>query len=117
MKYDVASKRVSVLFDGLCFGNGVALSPKEDFVLFNDIGRFRIWKQYLRGPKAGQTEVFVDLPGLDTNSIVFYMLFLSNRKYSLGRQTNDPCSGKILFSFIPSDDSLVSVSDSLEGLF
>ena len=79
MRYDVASKKVSVLFDGLCFGNGVALSPKEDFVLFNDIGRFRIWKQYLRGPKAGQTEVFVDLPGRDTNSIVFYLLFCETK--------------------------------------
>ena len=57
MKYDVASKKVSVLFDGMCCGNGVALSPNEDFVLFNDIGRFRIWKQYLRSPKARQTEV------------------------------------------------------------
>ena len=69
MKYDVASKKVSVLFDGLCFGNGVALSPNEDFVLFNDIGRFRIWRQYLRGPKTGETEVFADLPGRDTNPI------------------------------------------------
>ena len=42
MKYDVAGKKVSMLFDGLCFGNGVALSPNEDFELLNDIGRFRI---------------------------------------------------------------------------
>merc|ERR1711862_231362 len=49
---------------GLCFGNGVALSPKEDFVLVADIGRFRIWKHDL---KSATTEVFADFQGAPDN--------------------------------------------------
>ena len=64
LRYDVAKKSVSVLFEGLSFGNGVALSPKEDFVLAADIGRFRIWKHDL---KSATTEVFADFQGAPDN--------------------------------------------------
>ena len=67
MRYDVATKAVTVLLKGLSVANGLALSPKEDFLLVNDLSRFRIWRYYLAGPKAGTTEVFADLPGAPDN--------------------------------------------------
>jgi len=74
-----------VLLDGLLFGNGVALSDKEDFVLIAETARSRIHRYWLTGDKgmnredhfpktkrihhpplslAGQRDLFVDgLPG------------------------------------------------------
>ncbi|OHD62741.1 MAG: gluconolactonase [Spirochaetes bacterium RBG_13_51_14] len=68
MKYDPATKKVSVLLRGLYFANGVALSQKEDFVLVNETYKYRIQRYWLTGPKAGKSEIFIDnLPGFPDN--------------------------------------------------
>ena len=55
---------VRVLLDGLYFANGVALARNEDFVLVNETYRYRILRYWLKGPRAGTSEVFLDaLPG------------------------------------------------------
>jgi sugar lactone lactonase YvrE len=52
----------------LYFANGVALSSKEDFVLVNETYRYRIVRYWLKGPRAGEHEVFIDnLPGFPDN--------------------------------------------------
>jgi len=53
-----------VLLKDIHFANGVQLSKDESFVLVSEACRFRIWKYYLKGKKAGQSEIFIDgLPG------------------------------------------------------
>jgi len=65
MVYDPETKAVSVLMKDLYFANGVALSENEDFVLVNETWRYRVLKYWLKGEKAGSTEVFIDnLPGV-----------------------------------------------------
>jgi sugar lactone lactonase YvrE len=68
LKYDPASGRVSTLLEGLYFANGVAVSRDQDFVLVNETYRYRITRYWLRGERAGQSEVFIDnLPGFPDN--------------------------------------------------
>jgi len=57
-----------VLIDGLHFPNGVILSPKEDFVLVTETPRSRIHRYYVKGPKKGSQDIFIDgLPGIPDN--------------------------------------------------
>ena len=68
MSYDPFTGQVKVLLKGLYFANGVALSQQEDFVLANETYRYRIIRYWLKGPKAGTHEVFIDnLPGFPDN--------------------------------------------------
>jgi sugar lactone lactonase YvrE len=68
LRYDPASKATTVLLSDLYFANGVALSEHEDFVLVNETYRFRIMRYWLKGDRAGKSEVFVDnLPGYPDN--------------------------------------------------
>src|SRR5690606_35641082 len=62
------TRQVTTLLDGLYFANGVALSQAEDFVLVNETYRYRITRYWLKGEKAGQSDVFIDnLPGFPDN--------------------------------------------------
>lgn len=67
-QYNRKTKQNKVLIDEVFFANGVALSPNEDFVVVSDLGRMRILRYYLKGAKAGQSDVFVEgLPGAADN--------------------------------------------------
>jgi len=56
--------RLIRLLDNLYYANGVALSPQEDYLLVNETYRYRIHRHWLKGPKAGQHDIFADnLPG------------------------------------------------------
>ncbi|MCE8545350.1 SMP-30/gluconolactonase/LRE family protein [Ruegeria pomeroyi] len=60
--------RVEKIATGFVYTNGVALSPDEDFLLINETGRARVHRLWLKGEKAGQTEVFLEnLPGYPDN--------------------------------------------------
>ncbi|MDD9303255.1 MAG: strictosidine synthase family protein [Desulfobacter sp.] len=68
LSYDPATGRVKVLLKSLYFANGVALSEQEDFVLINETYRYRIVRYWLKGPKSGTHEIFIDnLPGFPDN--------------------------------------------------
>ena len=62
--YDPSLKTVETLIDGTYFGNGVVLSKDETFVLMTETTKYRILRYWLKGDKAGQTDIFMDnLPG------------------------------------------------------
>ncbi len=68
LRYDPAKKATSVLLRDLYFANGIALSQHEDFVLVNETYRFRVTRYWLKGERAGKSDVFVDnLPGFPDN--------------------------------------------------
>ncbi|XP_071515562.1 adipocyte plasma membrane-associated protein Hemomucin-like isoform X2 [Panulirus ornatus] len=68
IKFDPKTKTNTVLVKNVHFANGVQLSPDHDFVLLSETCRSRVLRHWLKGPKSGQTEVFVDrLPGLPDN--------------------------------------------------
>lgn len=64
VKYDINTGDCSVVLDDLFFANGVAVSHDETYVLVNETMRYRTKRVYVRGPRAGVVEVFVNnLPG------------------------------------------------------
>jgi sugar lactone lactonase YvrE len=68
LSYDVGSGQARTLLSGLQFANGVALGPDDAYVLVNETGAYRITRLWLKGPKAGTRDIFVDnLPGFPDN--------------------------------------------------
>lgn len=68
LSYDPATGQIKQLLNDLYFANGVALSQQEDFVLVNETYRYRIVRYWLKGPKAGTHDIFIDnLPGFPDN--------------------------------------------------
>ncbi|MDH3540377.1 MAG: SMP-30/gluconolactonase/LRE family protein [Acidimicrobiia bacterium] len=59
---------LKVIVDGLQFANGLALDEAETSLFVAETGRYRIHRHWLKGDKAGVTEIFVDnLPGFPDN--------------------------------------------------
>lgn len=66
--YDFTNGKTDVLLSGLQFANGVAVGPDDAFVLVNETGNYRIVRYWLKGPKAGTSDIFADnLPGFPDN--------------------------------------------------
>ncbi|KAK2975293.1 hypothetical protein RJ640_026801 [Escallonia rubra] len=67
LKYDPSTKETTVLIRNLQFPNGVSLSKDGSFFVFCEgaIGRLR--KYWLKGEKAGTSEVMAVLPGFPDN--------------------------------------------------
>ena len=65
LKYDPASGKTTVLLSGLQFANGVTVGPDDAYVLVNETGNYDVVRYWLKGDKAGSSEVFIaNLPGL-----------------------------------------------------
>jgi sugar lactone lactonase YvrE len=68
LSYNPRNRETRVLIRNMYFANGVALSTNEDFLLVNETYRYRIRRYWLKGPKAGNDEIFIDnLPGFPDN--------------------------------------------------
>lgn len=68
IRYNAATKKNEILMRNLGFANGVRLSDDESFVIVVESQTSRIMKYNLKGPKVGQSEVFIDgLPGTPDN--------------------------------------------------
>jgi sugar lactone lactonase YvrE len=59
--------RVERLLDRLLFANGLALARDESWIVVAETGRYRLHRFWLKGPKAGKSEVFAELPGFPDN--------------------------------------------------
>ncbi len=61
---DPQSHRPRTLLRGIHFANGVAVSPDQTFVLVAETGEYRVRRVWLKEPKMGQNDIFIDnLPG------------------------------------------------------
>lgn len=68
LEYNINTRTVRVLLDGLYFANGVELSPDQIVVYVTETARFRVLRYYLKGEKAGQSDILIDnLPGAPDN--------------------------------------------------
>lgn len=68
LSYDPSTAEVVVRMDGLMFANGVALGPDDEYVLVNETFLRRIKRLWLKGPRAGESEIFIaGLPGYPDN--------------------------------------------------
>ena len=68
LAYDPVTKRTQVLLGNLYFANGVAVSPDQSFLLVAEMGAYRILRYWLRGPRVGEVDTFIEnLPGFPDN--------------------------------------------------
>jgi sugar lactone lactonase YvrE len=68
LAWNPVTRAVYVLLDGLQFPNGIVVEPSGESLLFAETGAYRISRYWLRGERAGTTEVFAEnLPGFPDN--------------------------------------------------
>ena len=68
LAYNLQTKETKTLMRDLHFANGVAVGPNGDYVLVNVTGEYRVLRYWLKGDKAGSSDVFIDnLPGFPDN--------------------------------------------------
>ena len=102
VKYDINTGSCEVVLSDLHFANGVAVSPDETYVLVNETTRYGTKKVFVRGPKAGQVEVFVNnLPGfpdgISTGADgIFWLAIYAPRNALLDSLSDRPWLRKIL---------------------
>ena len=100
--YDPATKETTTLLNDLYFANGVALSTDESFVLVNETCMYRIQKYWLKGEKAGTSEVFIEnLPGFPDNVSsnkkgIFWVALFNPRNNFIEMSSNKPFLRKIV---------------------
>jgi sugar lactone lactonase YvrE len=68
LEYDPATGQTQVLYDGIVFANGVAMSHDQRSVLVNETGSYRVLRVWRDGPARGRAEPLIDaLPGFPDN--------------------------------------------------
>ncbi|XP_078168086.1 protein STRICTOSIDINE SYNTHASE-LIKE 10-like [Carex rostrata] len=67
MKYNVQSKTLTVLKGHLTYPNGITMSHDNSHLLISLTSLCQIHKYWIRGPKTGKFELFVNLPGYPDN--------------------------------------------------
>ncbi|KAI3746579.1 hypothetical protein L6452_09014 [Arctium lappa] len=67
LKYDPIMKKTTVLLRNIQFPNGVSLSKDGSFFVFCEGSKGRLQKYWLKGEKAGTSEVMAVLPGFPDN--------------------------------------------------
>ena len=100
--YDPITQKTTTLLSGLYFANGVALSSDESFVLVNETLMYRIQKYWLKGDKAGTSEIFIEnLPGFPDNVSsneegIFWVALFNPRNNFVEMSSNKPFLRKIV---------------------
>jgi len=68
LRFDPSTKKASTLLSGLHVANGVAIGPDENYILVDETLQYRVVRYWLKGPKAGTSEPFIEnLPGFPDN--------------------------------------------------
>ena len=68
LSFDPVTRQVTSHIENLFFANGVALGPKDEYVLVNETGLGQIQQLWLKGERAGQVDLFVgELPSAIDN--------------------------------------------------
>ena len=103
LAYEPATKTTRVVLRDLRFANGVAVSPDQTFVLVCETARYRLHRVWLRGPKQGQSEIFIDnLPGFpdgvsSNGKDKFWLAVVAPRDATLDKLLPHPFLRKIVY--------------------
>jgi len=87
--YNPKTGETKKLMEDLCFSNGIAVAHDQSYVLVNETGRYRTHRYWLKGPKAGQSEIFIEnLPGFPDgisqgSDGIYWLAIVSPRKPDL----------------------------------
>ncbi|KAG8372086.1 hypothetical protein BUALT_Bualt12G0029900 [Buddleja alternifolia] len=108
MKFEPKTNKTTILLDNLKFPNGVALSQNGNFLLFVETTTCRLFKFWLKTPKAGKIEVIAQFPGFPDNikrngNGEFWVGINSRRGKFLEWIISNPWIGKSLIRVFPID--------------
>ncbi|KAL6657602.1 hypothetical protein ACP70R_005382 [Stipagrostis hirtigluma subsp. patula] len=67
MKYDPRTNQVTVLQSGIAYPNGLAISADRTHLVVALTGPCKLLRHWIKGPKAGTSELLTDLPGYPDN--------------------------------------------------
>src|SRR5215216_624478 len=99
---DPQSQKPRTLLRDLYFANGVAVSPDQSFVLVVETGKYRIRRVWLKEPKMGQNDIFIDnLPGFpdgisSNGRDKFWLALVTPRNALLDRMLPYPFLRKVI---------------------
>ncbi len=102
LTYDPSTAVTKVELGDLGFANGVALAADESFVLVNETFRYRVTRLWLAGPKAGQSDIFLEnLPAHPDNISrapdgTFWIALVAPRSKQLDQLLPSPFLRKVL---------------------
>ncbi|MBI1318204.1 MAG: SMP-30/gluconolactonase/LRE family protein [Candidatus Hydrogenedens sp.] len=100
--YDPKTGETTLLADNLYFANGIAVDPRQEFVLINETSKYRILRYWLTPEKRGQIDVFVDnLPGFPDgvsagSREIFWVAIASPRDQALDALLAQPFTRKVV---------------------
>jgi sugar lactone lactonase YvrE len=103
LKHDLGTGQCSVVLTDLYFANGIAVAPDDTYVLVNETMRYRIKRVYVRGPRQGEVEIFVDnLPGFPDGIStgrdgIFWLALYAPRNELLDSAGPKPWLRKVIF--------------------
>lgn len=101
--FDPRSGQLQPRVTGLAFANGVALGPDEEYVLVNETAGHRITRYWLKGPKTGTRDIFIEnLPGYPDNLSfngrnLFWVALVGPRNKALEDQAGSPFMRRVIF--------------------
>lgn len=102
--YNPETEKVETLIDGTYFGNGVVLSKDESYLLMTETIKYRVLRYWLKGDKAGTTDVFVDnLPGFPNGISIrddgsYWLGFSTKRNDALDKIHSKPGMKKFVYA-------------------
>jgi len=103
MAFDPQTQTPRTLLRGLYFANGVAVSSDQSFVLVAETGRYRVQRVWLKEPKEGMVDTFIDnLPGFPdgisaTSGGKFWLALVTPRNAVLDKLLPRPFLRKMIF--------------------
>ena len=103
MAFDPQTQKPRTLVKGIYFANGVAVSPDQSFVLVAETGRYRIRRYWLKDPKEGMDDTFIDnLPGFpdgisSNGTDKFWVALVTPRQSLFDKLLPHPFLRKIVF--------------------
>ena len=103
MALDPQTLKPRTLLRGIYFANGVAVSPDQSFVLVAETGRYRIRRYWLKDPKEGMDDTFIDnLPGFpdgisSNGTDKFWLALVTPRQALFDRMLPHPFLRKMVY--------------------
>ncbi len=105
IKFNPQNGTADILVENLGFANGVALAQDARFVLVNETMRYRITRYWLKGEKAGTSDIFIDnLPGFPDNITRapdggFWLALVAERNADFDMMMPRPFLRKLFYRF------------------
>lgn len=102
LAWDPQTQKAHTVLPGLYFANGVAVSADQTFVLVAETGKYRIRRVWLKEPKLGQEDIFIDnLPGFpdgisSNGSDRFWLALVTPRQALFDRMLPRPFLRKVV---------------------